>query len=59
MLILIRINFEASLYSKQIFLFGTKNTCSMHEIGRGGGGGGIDILVKIDILFKFIFFLSK
>ena len=51
--ILLRINFEASLSSKQIFLFGTeKNTCSMQVQGGGGGGGGIDILVKIDIMVK-------
>ena len=55
--ILLKKRFEASLSSNHIFLFGTeKNTCSMHKMGGSGGGGGVDILVKIDILAKIDIF---
>ena len=53
---MLNIDFKVSLSFEHIFLFGTeKSKWSMHE---RGGGGGVDILVKIDILVKLIFFVQ-
>ena len=50
---MLNIDFKVSLSFEHIFLFGTeKSKWSMHE------RGGVDILVKIDILVKLIFFVQ-